>query len=339
LWSRKGADRLGRPVEIRIPTHEGRPNYDALAGVLSPDLRFQKGEHWYPTSVSWFMKTAKPVHNLTRCLHVCYALTCDDPAGACAANGLAAPTVYVRVTSGGPWPDTEVPESLRAGWALVQYWFFYNYDSLQIPPITQWHQADWEQMTVALSVQGQTATPRFVAFSQHCSGVILPWSRVEIGEGRTHPLVFVARGSHANYPRPLDAPIRQLSCSLGLTPPRYLGVAGLFFSKIVRGSDVEVPVAYAVKITDRTGDVPGPTYALLPLKPNDAIETFHGFWGRDNKLKLTSLGVRVTGDGPRSPPDQSAWVGPGRNMLCSDRWLSPAPGEACQVFLPPVHKP
>src|SRR5262249_3604330 len=63
LWSRKGADRLGQPVEIRIPTQEGRPNYDALAGVLSPELRFQKGEQWYPTSVSWFMKTAKPVRN------------------------------------------------------------------------------------------------------------------------------------------------------------------------------------------------------------------------------------------------------------------------------------
>jgi hypothetical protein len=338
LWSRTDAHNLAQPVAIHIPTQHARPDYQALASAFSPALRFQQGEHWFPTSVSWFAKTATPHRDLARCLHVCYTLACDDATGACAPNGLTDPTVYVRVASGGAWPDTEIPQALRGRWALVQYWFFYNYDSLGIPLLTQWHQGDWEQITIALSVKGQTATPRFVAYSEHCAGVILPWSRVEIGSGQTHPLVFVAKGSHANYPRPINAPIRQLGCSLGLTPPRYLGIGGLFFAKVVHGSDTEVPVAYVVKINDHTGNQPQPAYTLQPLTPGDPIETFHGSWGRDNRLNLLSVGAQITGDAPRSPPDQSTWTAPGRNMLCSDRWASPPPGEGCEVFLPPASK-
>jgi hypothetical protein len=338
LWSRAGKNDLAQPLEVSIPTSGARPDYHSLAVTFSPELRFHPAEHWFPTSVAWFLKNATPHRDLRRCLHICYELRCDDADGACAESGLSAPTVYVRVMSGGNWPDTEVPDVLRPGWVLLQYWFFYNYDSLRMPVITQWHQGDWEQVTVGLSITDAKATPRFVVYSEHCAGVVLPWSRVEIGRGRTHPLVFVARGSHANYPRRVDAPIRQLNCSLGLTPPRYLGVGDLFFSSVLHGRDVEVPVGYVFGIRDRTGSEQRPGYKLQPLRPGDEIEEFHGFWGRDNNLKLWLGSPRAAGDGPHSPPDQPASRRPGRDMLCNDRWFKPRPGTDCVVFLPPVPK-
>src|SRR5205085_223741 len=211
-------------------------------------------------------------------------------------------------------------------------------DSLHMPILTQWHQADWEQVTVALSVTGAAASPIFVAYSQHCAGVVVPWSRVEIGRGDTHPLVFVARGSHANYPRRVDSPIRQLNCSLGLKPPRYLGAGGLFFSSALHGDAVEVPVGYVFGLRDRTGATAGQAYTLQPLEPNDEIESFRGRWGHDNKLDFLLQSPRVAGEGPRSPPDQSAWKGPGQNMICSTRWFSPRPHPGCDVILPPLRK-
>jgi hypothetical protein len=340
LWNQKGAHNLAQAMTVPL----GSPaNYDALPAKFSPELRFRKDEPWYPTSVSWYLsqQTQKPPpKSRPNCPDGCYSLPCDDAKGACAVGGSSDSTVYVNVTHGSRWPDPVRPRVVGPDWVLLQYWFFYNYDSLRMPILTQWHQADWEQVSVALSVTGDMATPVYVGYSEHCAGVVVPWSRVEIGRGTTHPLVFVARGSHANYPRLVDSPIRQLNCSLGLKPPRYLGVGGLFFSSALHGDALEVPVGYVFGLRDRTGNNVGPshTYALRPLKPNDEIEGFRGNWGRDNNLKLWLRPARGGGAGPRSPPDQSAWKGPGQNMLCSTRWFSPRPHPKCKLRLPPVEK-
>lgn len=337
LWGRK-THNLARPMQIPIGS---QTNDRALAAMFSPELMFRKDEPWYPTSVSWYLqqqpkKPQKLYRDLKTCLQSCYVLPCDDAKGACADSGSSDPTVYVNVTHGTQWPDAEVPRILKPGWVLIQYWFFYNYDSLRMPVLTQWHQGDWEQLTVALSVNDGMAAPIFVAYSEHCAGLVLPWSRVEIGRGRTHPVVFVARGSHANYPRRVDAPIRQLNCSLRIKPPRFLGAGGVFFSAALHGDAVEVPVGYVLRIRDRTGNNPGPRYRLQLLQPNDEIESFHGNWGRDNHVKFWSRPARFAGAGPHSPPDQSGWQGPGENMLCSTRWFSPHPGPVCEAnFLSP----
>src|SRR5205814_1965409 len=130
--------------------------------------------------------------------------------------------------------------------------------------------------------------------------------------------------------------IRQLNCSLRIKAPRFLGAGGVFFSAALHGDAVEVPVGYVLQIIDRTGNNPGPSYRLQLLQPKDEIESFHGNWGRDNHVKFWFVGARFAGAGPHSPPDQSAWQGPGENMLCSTRWFSPHPGPTCEAnFLSP----
>jgi RsiW-degrading membrane proteinase PrsW (M82 family) len=72
----------------------------------------------------------------------------------------------------------------------IQYWLFYYYND--------WfnkHEGDWEMVQVVLSSAGE---PEWVVLSQHHGGTRRSWSEAQIEES-THPAVYVALGSHANY--------------------------------------------------------------------------------------------------------------------------------------------
>ena len=72
----------------------------------------------------------------------------------------------------------------------IQYWLFYYYND--------WfnkHEGDWEMVEVILS---NTEEPLWVVLSQHHGGTRRSWSTTIIEES-THPVVYVALGSHANY--------------------------------------------------------------------------------------------------------------------------------------------
>jgi hypothetical protein len=148
----------------------------------------------------------------------------------------------------------------------------------------------------------------------------------------THPIVYVAHGSHANYPRSVNVPIRQLRCSLGGTP-RYLGAAGLFFSPAVDGASFELPVDYLAAIRDHaTNMVRSPTPRLISLAASPAVSGFDGSWGPDNNLTALGIGPLRTSAGPQSPQLQPASKTPFRGMLCNSTWLTPGgrgPGWVC----------
>jgi hypothetical protein len=101
------------------------------------------------------------------------------------------PAVYARVK-----------EADASGYTIVQYWLFYY--------MNDWrniHEGDWEM--AQLSFPGHTAgeilakgeMPVFMALSQHQSGQKMSWTVMnEKGLVKeTHPTVYVAQGSHANY--------------------------------------------------------------------------------------------------------------------------------------------
>jgi hypothetical protein len=85
------------------------------------------------------------------------------------------PTVYWRIA-----------RQASTGTTAIEYWFLYLYNDF-----ADKHEADWEGVTVFV----KDGTPIGSAYSQH--------------QGRTwnpapddHPVVYVAAGSHANYPAP-----------------------------------------------------------------------------------------------------------------------------------------
>jgi hypothetical protein len=151
----------------------------------------------------------------------------------------------------------------------IQYWFFYVYNDF-----LNKHQGDWEQITVGLDEAMDE--PMIVGFSSHDRGQSRLWERLspKLGRRDTHPIVYVARGSHANYfgaghHRVSDC--RNLPCdrSNGRKPP--LGPDG---------------------------------YRLTPLGP----PIFHGDYGPGNFIAHIHWGAGITVDDPQTRP---TWSHPG----------------------------
>jgi hypothetical protein len=89
------------------------------------------------------------------------------------------PTVY--------WQIARQPSTGRIA---IEYWLLYLYNDF-----ADRHEADWEGVTVV--VDG--GTPLGVAYSQHQGRSWVAWPAAATDD---HPLVYVAAGSHANYPLP-----------------------------------------------------------------------------------------------------------------------------------------
>jgi hypothetical protein len=102
-----------------------------------------------------------------------------------------APSVYARVVS----TSEET--------ALQFLFFYYLNDYINI------HEGDWEMIQL-LFPSGSPAEivrsgilPERATFSQHTSGRSVPWNALEKSPAdSTHPVVYVASGSHSNYTRP-----------------------------------------------------------------------------------------------------------------------------------------
>ncbi len=100
-----------------------------------------------------------------------------------------APTVYGRV----------VTDPARPGHVAVQYWFFYVYNDFN-----NLHEGDWEMIQLIIDAPDAVAAldvePASVGYSQHSSAERARWGddKLELVDG-THPVVYPAEGSHANF--------------------------------------------------------------------------------------------------------------------------------------------
>ena len=89
------------------------------------------------------------------------------------------PTVYWRIT-----------RQASTGTTAIEYWFLYLYNDF-----ADKHEADWEGVTVFVKDE----SPIGSAYSQHQGRSWTPWPGKASDD---HPAVYVAAGSHANYPAP-----------------------------------------------------------------------------------------------------------------------------------------
>jgi hypothetical protein len=145
----------------------------------------------------------------------------------------------------------------------LQYWFFYAFNYF-----TNWHASDWEQIT--LSLDEETDLPLRLGYSSHEGGQGKEWATLLPGYGKVddHPVVFVARGSHANYFDSGSHPVREC---------RFLG------SKICRPDCAD---ALGSQLTPAD-------YLLVPL---DGTHAYSGDYGTGNFLK-TRTGLKAWGAG------------------------------------------
>jgi hypothetical protein len=96
------------------------------------------------------------------------------------------PTVYAHVAS-------------EDGTLALQYWFFYVYNDFNNKHEGDWEliQLDFDAPTVAAALRTR---PTEVGYSQHAGAERAEWGDAKLElVGRTHPVVYPAEGSHANY--------------------------------------------------------------------------------------------------------------------------------------------
>ena len=87
-------------------------------------------------------------------------------------------------------------------WKILQYHFFYAFNDWRLAANgMNHHEGDWEMVAVYL----QDDAPHAVLYSQHGDGALEWWADVPTvndEQGRPHPVIYAALGSHANYSRP-----------------------------------------------------------------------------------------------------------------------------------------
>ena len=220
-----------------------------------------------------------------------------------------------------------LPEDMRGLSVLIQYWLFYDYDSWQaetvIGGLTQEHEADWENVSVGLDGANK---PLFVALSAHCAGQLVRWSRIATAPGRlvdgklvvtparvtrdeevTHPIVAVARGSHANY-----------AVSAGHRPPDWGSCKHL-------PSDALSALSYASNVRDltETGDQGWFAYPrdIAVVTARTKPMSYPGSWGDGETITFGHRAPTRTARGPLSPPLQrGSWDAPIRSYFCGAHW-------------------
>ncbi len=183
---------------------------------------------------------------------------------------------HLSPDTGGPPATTYARVVREEGHIVIQYWLFYYYND--------WlnkHEGDWEMVQVVLDGAEQ---PQWVILSQHHGGTRRPWSAVQIEEG-THPAVYVALGSHANY----------------------------FWGDEVF-PNVRAMGSASFTVVDRTGHAHRtlPQVLLIPERetvrdnpdawPGMEWLCFEGNWGE--RAAQADLG------GPLGPPEKKSWAAP-----------------------------
>jgi hypothetical protein len=175
-----------------------------LAQQFAPTLRFAAAEQYTPLALQDYLaqtslRAGKPPHGKLVQSHptlftlpVTPAATYLDIRGAepysnkagylALQRQLAAkrrPTVYWHMT-----------RQASTGRIALEYWFLYLYNDF-----VDQHEADWEGVTVVV----QNGAPIGATYSQHQGRV---WTQWPAATPDGHPVVYVAAGSHANYPLP-----------------------------------------------------------------------------------------------------------------------------------------
>jgi hypothetical protein len=98
------------------------------------------------------------------------------------------PAVYAHVAT----------DPAYSGKLAVEYWFYYTFNDF-----TDKHESDWEMAQVDFdapnAAKALVKDPYEVDLSQHAGGERSKWTDTKLEKQGTHPVIYDATGSHANY--------------------------------------------------------------------------------------------------------------------------------------------
>jgi hypothetical protein len=178
---------------------------------------------------------------------------------------------------------------------------------VRLPGIHQHHEGDWEAVTVGMSAN----RPLFVDWSAHCAGEWRPFAGATLvadaGGERTHPVSWVALGSHANLPAPVAARPRWWNCDPRVATfvhQRVQAVIGAVAVSVLGGR-----LDDALGILDRAGGGTPQAFPVSLVKRTTWPMTFPGIWGGRERIEVGPAG-RALGWSPPTPPLQPLWRNP-----------------------------
>ena len=193
--------------------------------------------------------------------------------GRTASPKATAPTVYAHVAT-----EAGVP-----GRIALQYWFYYVFNDWN-----NTHEGDWENIQLIFEAadarQALARAPVSVGYSQHEGSEEATWGedKLELVDG-THPVVYPAAGSHANF----------------FEPALYLG------SSAEQGVGCDDTTGPHLEIR--------PVVRTIPSDPAEARTVFPwiGFEGRWGEFQ------RAFFNGPTGPNLKTSWTEP---ITISENW-------------------
>ena len=161
-----------------------------------------------------------------------------------------------------------------------------------LPGIHQYHEGDWEAVTVGLSAD----RPLFVDWSAHCAGEWRPFAGATLvadaGGERTHPVSWIALGSHANLPAAVTARPRWWRCD-----PR---VATFVHQRVEAHDRIRRDASpSATASTTRSGSSTAPGSGAPQAFPLALVNrltwpmTFPGIWGGRERIEVGPAGARA----------------------------------------------
>jgi hypothetical protein len=258
---------------LAVPPSASAQSDANLAEAFKPILHFTSGEMFYPTSVDYIIgssvlklresgetssviESSPTPENLGT--YTTGDLFLDNKLGTLEA---IAADYSSKAASIGYYTYAHVVRSGQS--TVIQYWLFYVYNN---GPLNN-HQGDIEVVEVFLDNAGNAQT---VLLSQHGSGENAAWNDVE--KTGSHPIVYVAQGSHANFFR------------------SYQGKIGI--ENDVVGSDGKTIADLQVELLTDQGwlDFPGRW----------------GYWGTDEEVILGQAGPK----GPVFNQEGIRWADP-----------------------------
>lgn len=170
-----------------------------LLAEYAPLVRLGRDEAHYPSSIDWYCKhtdfEGKPIEPS-------FAEIIDPTLKAYEGKHIRLP--YDDTARAGTSYDLSVYAYVAGDddYYYLYYWLFYPLNGAHGPvvgafPAQAVHEADWEHVVVRLSRKQKGAPPR-VFLSAHSGGKWMDWSDLE--RYGSHPVVYAASESHANYP-------------------------------------------------------------------------------------------------------------------------------------------
>ena len=106
---------------------------------------------------------------------------------------------WARRVTQGTKPTTYAHVATEKGRLALQYWFFYPFNDFN-----NTHEGDWEMIQLNFDApdaqQALETHPTEVGYSQHEGAERAAWDDEKLNRvGGTHPVVYAAEGSHANF--------------------------------------------------------------------------------------------------------------------------------------------